>query len=290
MRIDRLYAAGRPVFSFEFFPPKTDDSARQLMRTAEDLREMLSPDFISVTYGAGGSTRGRTLELVSRIQEDLGVTTMAHLTCVGHTRDEVAGVLDKLQSRGVENVLALRGDPPKGEESFRSVEGGFDHASELAAFVRERGDFGIGGACYPETHPESPSAEEDLRWTLHKVRAGVGFLVTQLFFDNADYLHFVEQARAAGIDVPIVPGIMPITNVSQIERFTKMCGARIPAELHDRLRRYQDDAPTVMAMGIEHAVRQCRGLLDAGAPGIHFYTLNKSHATRSILAAIKPLD
>ena len=290
MSIPECYRSGDPVFSFEFFPPKTDEAARTLMQTAADLREMLAPDFISVTYGAGGSTRGRTLEVVSRMQNDLGIRSMAHLTCVGHTKDEIRGVVDRLVERGVRNVLALRGDPPKGDTAFVPTEGGFQHASELAAFLQDSyAELGIGGACYPEDHPESSSTDDDMRWTAHKVESGVRFLITQLFFDNADYFRFVERARAAGIDVPIVPGIMPITNVSQIERFTKMCGAKIPAELHERLQRFQADPQTVVAIGIEHAIRQCRELLERGAPGLHFYTLNKSHVTRSILAAIKTL-
>ena len=289
MRVADLYGHGRPIFSFEFFPPKTDEAARELLRTMGDLREMLAPDFVSVTYGAGGSTRGRTMELVSRVQSELGITAMAHLTCVGHNRDELREVVDRLVGRGIQNILALRGDPPRGETEFVAAEGGFRHGSELASFLRENYDVCIGGACYPESHPESTDAGADLAWTRHKVECGASFLITQLFFDNEDYFSFVERARAAGITVPIVPGIMPITSVSQIERFTKMCGAKIPAELHERLRRYQDDPSIVMANGIEHAIRQCRRLLDAGVPGVHFYTLNKSHATRSILAAIKDI-
>jgi methylenetetrahydrofolate reductase (NADPH) len=289
VRIEEAYGDHEPVFSFEFFPPKTDEAAAKLLETAADLREMVAPDFISVTYGAGGSTRERTLELVVRIQRELGITTMAHLTCVGHDQDEIREVVDKLVGEGIENLLALRGDPPKGEERFVKPAGGFGYASELAAFLRSQYDVGVGGACYPESHPESPSADEDLRWTKHKVASGARFLITQLFFDNADYLGFVERARAAGVEAPIVPGIMPITNVSQIERFTKMCGARIPADLHERLHRYQDDPSSIMACGIEHAIGQCRELLERGAPGLHFYTLNKSHATRSILAAIRAL-
>ncbi len=289
MKIAELFGRGRPVFSFEFFPPKTDEAAGTMLSTIRDLGEMLAPDFVSVTYGAGGSTRGRTVELVSRIQSELGLTTMAHLTCGGHTEAELAAILARLQSRGIRNVLALRGDPPSGTGPFVKTAGGFGHASELACFVREGFPLCIGGACYPEAHPESPSPEEDLRWTAHKVECGVEFLITQLFFDTEDYFRFVERAREAGIRVPLVPGIMPVTSVSQIERFTKMCGARIPEELHSRLARFQDDSSIVMAIGIEHAIRQCRRLLEAGAPGIHFYTLNKSHATRSILAAVKAL-
>jgi methylenetetrahydrofolate reductase (NADPH) len=222
------------------------------------------------------------------MQSELGLTTMAHLTCVGHTKDELAALLARLASRGIKNVLALRGDTPGGAK-FEPLPGGFAHASELATFVRERGRFCIGGACYPEKHPESPDADEDLRWARHKVECGAEFLITQLFFDSEDYFRFVERAREAGIAVPIVPGVMPITSVSQIERFTKMCGAKIPEDLRARLKRFEDDPSVVMAIGIEHAIRQCRRLLEAGAPGVHFYTLNKSHATRSILAAVKAL-
>ena len=287
MRVSELYRAKRPVFSFEFFPPKTDAAADALIRTVGDLREAHDPDFVSVTYGAGGSTRARTLELVTRIQSELGLLAMAHLTCVGHTQAEIGEVVDRLVAAGVENVLALRGDPPKGQEGFVKTEGGFGHASELAGFLRESYEIGIGGACYPENHPESNDVESELRWTAHKVDSGVEFLISQLFFDNADYFRFVERARSAGIEVPIVPGIMPITNVAQIERFTKMCGAKIPDALGERLHRFEDDPSVVMAIGIEHAIKQSRELLDGGAPGLHFYTLNKSHATRSILAAVR---
>ncbi|HED64772.1 MAG TPA: methylenetetrahydrofolate reductase [NAD(P)H], partial [Planctomycetes bacterium] len=283
MKIEDLYRREKPVFSFEFFPPKTDEAARDLLRTTADLRELLAPDFISVTYGAGGSTRGRTIELVSRIQGDLGIPSMAHLTCAGHTKGELSDILDRLARRGIENVLALRGDPPRGETEFRPAEGGFTHASDLIGLAAEHGGFSIGGACYPESHPESPNFEADLRWTRYKVDCGVSFLITQIFFDNEDYFRFVDRAHEAGIRVPIVPGIMPITNVAQIERFTKMCGATIPDDLNRRLQRFADDPSTVMAIGIEHAIRQCRRLIESGVPGAHFYTLNKSHATRSIL-------
>ena len=289
MRIDELHGQGHPVFSFEFFPPKTDQGARNLMQAAEELKGVVAPDFISVTYGAGGSTRERTLEVVTRIQNDLGINAMAHLTCVGHTVDEIREVVGSLIGNGIENVLGLRGDPPQGEETFVATEGGFAHASELIEFLEDNYQVGIGGACYPEAHPESTSATDDLRWTKEKVDCGASFLITQLFFNNDDYFSFVNRAREAGIDVPITPGIMPITNVSQVKRFTGMCGARIPDELLERLNRYEDDPASVMATGIEHAIEQCRGLLEGGAPGVHFYTLNKSLATRSILAALKAL-
>jgi methylenetetrahydrofolate reductase (NADPH) len=275
------------VFSFEFFPPKTDAGAESLMRTVADLKASVEPDFVSVTYGAGGSTRDRTHEIVTRIQNELGTPAMAHQTCVGATRDEIAANVERLLAAGVENVLALRGDAPADAAAFVPQAGGFAHATDLIAFLEGRFELSVGAACYPESHPESPDADEDLRWTKAKVERGARFLITQLFFDNSDYFGFVERARAAGIGAPIVPGVMPITNVAQIERFTRMCGARIPERLLDRLRPVQDDPGAVMAIGIEHAIEQCRGLLADGAPGLHFYTLNKSHATRGILAALK---
>jgi len=287
VNIKDLHGQGHPVFSFEFFPPRTDEAAERLMETVAELGSVVSPDFVSVTYGAGGSTRGRTLECVTRIQHELGITAMAHLTCGGHDAGEVASLVDRLVESEITNILALRGDPPQDSEGFVPVDGGFAHASDLMEYLRGRGDVSFGGACYPEAHPESSDGAEDMRWTRHKIDCGAEFLVTQLFFDNAHYFRFVDDARAAGIDVPITPGIMPITNVSQIERFTKMCGAEIGTELHDRLHAHEDDPAAVMAIGIEHAIEQCRGLLEGGAPGIHFYTLNKSLATRSILAAVK---
>ncbi len=286
-RISEIYLRGEPVFSFEFFPPKTDKGAENLMQTAADLAESVEPDFISVTYGAGGSTRDRTHQIVTRIQSELGVTGMAHLTCVGATAEEIGDVVGRLEAAGVRNVLALRGDAPEGTEGFEATDGGFAYASNLIAFLSERHDVCIGGACYPEAHPEATSAEADLAFAKLKQDAGASFLTTQLFFDVSLYNAFVERARAAGITIPIVPGIMPVTNVSQVERFTRMCGASIPDELLDRLRPVQEDAGAVMATGIEWAITQCRDLLEAGAPGIHFYTLNKSHATRSILAALR---
>ncbi|MCK6446008.1 MAG: methylenetetrahydrofolate reductase [NAD(P)H] [Planctomycetes bacterium] len=285
MRIGNKFGRGRPVFSFEFFPPKTDEGAQQLMRTVASLKKAMAPDFVSVTYGAGGSTRERTLDVVARIQKELNLTAMAHLTCVGSSPAEIEQIVGALTKKGIENVLGLRGDKPKDAPAALATD--LQHASDLIEFVKGRFDVDVGGACYPERHPESSDKRADLEWTVHKVKKGADFLVTQLFFDNRDYFQFVERARDAGIRVPIVPGIMPITNVSQIERFTKMCGASIPHGLLENLREEAVDPAAVMAIGIEHAIKQCRGLLEAGAPGIHFYTLNKSHATRSVLAAIK---
>jgi methylenetetrahydrofolate reductase (NADPH) len=287
MRIGAKHGRGKPVFSFEFFPPKTDEGTKNLLATVADLRDVLAPDFVSVTNGAGGSTRARTLALVARIQRELDITAMAHLTCVGATESALMDEVRGLTQAGIENILALRGDAPQDTGVFSPTAGGFAHASDLAAFLQANFDVEIGGACYPEGHVESTDRETDLDWTVHKVRQGVDFLITQLFLDNADYFAFLNRARDRGIRVPIVPGIMPITNVAQVERFTKMCGARIPPELQARLRRFQDDPAAVMALGIEHAIVQCRGLLEGGAPGLHFYTLNKSWATRSILAAVR---
>ena len=290
MRIDRLYDRDQPVFSFEFFPPKTDKGAANLMRTVADLKSAVEPDFVSVTYGAGGSTRDKTHAVVTEIQRDLGIRSMAHQTCIAATRDDIEQNVQALLDAGVVNVLALRGDQPQ-DEDFTPPADGFSNATDLIGFLRERfGDeLSIGAACYPEVHPEAESAERDLHWTKVKQDLGAGFLVSQLFFDTGEFLAYVKRAEAAGVTCPIVPGIMPITNVAQIERFTKMCGASIPQDLYDRLKAVQDDPGAVMATGVEHAITQCRELLEAGVQGLHFYTLNKSHATRSILAAIRQL-
>lgn len=286
MKIATLFDKGAPVVSFEFFPPKTEEGVEQLYRTVEELRRC-RPSFVSVTYGAGGSTRDRTLELVSRIQRDLGVTTMAHLTCVGSTRAEIGTVLKRLSDSGIQNVLALRGDPPKGETEFRPVDGGFRYASELIAFIRDQGlDFCVGAACYPEGHVETRDLERDLGNLVQKVAAGADFLISQLFFDNEDYRAFLRRARAVGITLPIVPGLMPVTNVGQTERFTQLCGSRIPQELHRRLRIVANDPAAVVATGVQWTVDQGRSLLREGAPGLHFYTLNRSSATLAVHAAL----
>lgn len=284
--IDALENADYPIFSFEFFPPKTPAGEEKLWAALEDLKD-LKPTYVSVTYGAGGSTRSKTVGIVRKIKTELGIEAMAHLTCVGATKDEIRSVLDELWSGGIRNVLALRGDPPKGEERFTATEGGFAYSNELAGFIKESWDFSIGGACYPEGHVEAPSAYQDLSNLKKKVDAGVQFLITQLFFDNRFYFDFVDRARAAGINVPIIPGIMPIQNVEQIKRFTKMCGATIPEQLMRELDRRADTPERVYELGVLHATIQCLGLIQGGAPGIHFYTLNKSPATRDILAAIR---
>jgi methylenetetrahydrofolate reductase (NADPH) len=286
MKIASLFGRGTPVVSFEFFPPKTAEGVESLYRTVDELRSC-RPSFVSVTYGAGGSTRDRTIELVTRIQQGLGITTMAHLTCVGSTRREIREVLERLVGSGIENVLALRGDPPKGETEFKPVPGGFRHASELIAFIREQGfDLCVGGACYPEGHVEERDLRRDLEHLVTKVESGADFLITQLFFDNDDLRAFVRRARAAGIELPIVPGLMPVTNVAQVQRFTQMCGARIPQELSRRLQRVERDPAAVVATGVHWTIEQGRALLGDGAPGLHFYTLNKSSATLAVHAAL----
>jgi len=287
MKIRNRLNPSDPCFSFEFFPPKTPEGTANLLKTLEELAP-LQPGFVSVTYGAGGSTRDRTVELVTRIKRETNIETMAHLTCLGHSRDELRQLLGRLAEARVENVLVLRGDPPQGERTFVPTEDGFRYASELARFIREEDfNFCLGGACYPEGHVETGSREEDLRHLKAKVDAGLDFVITQLFFDNAFYFDFVERARRMGINVPIVPGIMPITNYEQVTRFTRMCGATVPMRLGLQLERVKDQPEALVQLGVAHATVQCMELLQRGVPGIHFYTLNKSPATRMIVSALR---
>lgn len=290
MQIRDLLARKQPLFSFEFFPPKSDEAGAQLERTIGDLVP-LEPDYVSVTYGAGGSTREKTIDIVSRIKRETGLESMAHLTCVGSSADELRFVLERLNDAGVENVLALRGDPPKGQKEFTAAEGGFRYASELTGFIREHfeGKFSVGAAAYPEKHVECGNPAVDLANLKRKVDAGADFLITQLFFDNRKYFEFVDNARAAGITVPIIPGIMPITNASQVERFTMLCGATLPFRLAAELDRRRNDGQAVMQLGVAHATAQCIELLQSGAPGIHFYTLNRSTATMQVLTALRTI-
>ncbi len=275
-----------PVFSFEFFPPKDSEGVERLFETIAELRPY-EPAYVSMTYGAGGSTQRLTAELVRRIKHEVGIEAMAHLTCASATREELAAVLDQFRGYAIENVIALRGDPPRGETTFKKTEGGFGNAVELVALLRARYDFCIAAACYPEKHIEAPDAETDLGHLKEKVEAGVDFLITQLFFDNADYFRFVERARKAGISVPIIAGIMPITNLSQVKRFTALCGSSIPVPLLERLEATAADPDSVRAVGVDHATEQCRELIARGAPGVHFYTLNRSLASRHILDRLR---
>ena len=278
-----LLKAQGPLFSFEFFPPKTPEGDEALFQTIAELKAF-RPAFVSITYGAGGSTREKTVDWAVRIRE-MGLTPLAHLTVVGSSRKDLEALLQGLLVKGIENVLALRGDPPKGAFPFIPHPEGFRYASEFVAFIRERfgSAFSLGGAAYPEGHPESESLEADLRHFKAKVEAGLDFAITQLFFNNAHYFGFLERARKVGIEIPILPGLMPITSYAQLRRFTEVCGASIPGPLLSRLERHQDDPEAVLEIGVEHATKQAEELLRAGVVGIHFYTLNRSPATRMVL-------
>lgn len=285
--IYRESSGKRPVFSFEFFPPKTPEGEKGLYAAIRELRE-LQPDFVSVTYGAGDSTQARTREWVTSIQNEHGILAMAHFTCVGASRPEILQSMRALKDAGIRNIMALRGDPPKGETAFVPPVDGLSHASELIAFIQSSGlDLCTGGACYPEVHPQAESPEADLLHLKEKVDAGASFLVSQLFFENRVYFDFVKKCRGIGIGIPVVPGIMPITQLQQIERFTQMAGCKIPSSLVNELRAHGDDPAAIRRISIEFAVKQCRELIDAGAPGLHFYTLNQSHATMEIMRALK---
>jgi methylenetetrahydrofolate reductase (NADPH) len=287
MRIDQILASkGEPVFSFEFFPPRTPEGMDGLWEALGILRE-LGPDYVSVTYGAGGATRDGTVEVSSRLRNKLGLETMTHLSCVGETVEGLEAMLGRIEASGIENLLALRGDPPRGETEFKRPAGGLSSAAELAAFVSERNDLAIGGSCFPEVHPEADSLEADLAYLRTKVEGGASFLITQLFFDNRVFFDWLAAARRAGIDVPIIPGVMPITSYAQIRRFCEICEATIPEPLADAMEALDGDADAEQELGIAYAARQCEDLLAAGAPGIHFYTLNKAPATRAILGALR---
>jgi len=286
MRIDQALDEVRPCFSFEFFPPKTDEGMENLWNALSELRHD-EPTYVSVTYGAGGTTRDRTIDITKRIKSELGIEAMAHFTCVGATVDELRKTLDEMREAGIENVLALRGDPPQGQDEWTATEGGLSYSTELAKLIDENYDFTIGAACFPEVHIASPSLEQDLDVLKKKVAAGVSFVITQLFFDNDLYFEFVDKARGAGIDIPIIPGIMPIAGYGQIQRITKMCGATLPDTLQHELDVRQDNPQAITDLGVAYATLQCSELLARGAPGIHFYTLNRSPATRSILAALR---
>jgi methylenetetrahydrofolate reductase (NADPH) len=286
MRIDEIIARDTPVFSFEFFPPKDQAGEERLYRALSEL-QTLEPAFVSVTYGAGGSTREKTIEIVKRIRDEYGLEAMAHFTCVGATVPELRATLEEMRGAGIDNVLALRGDPPAGETEWTKTEGGLEYSRELVELISADYPFAIGAACFPETHIHATSPEDDLRYLGEKVRAGVDFLITQVFFDNSYYFDFVARARSAGVDAPIIPGIMPITRVGQVEKMAAMCGSAIPDALRRELHARADDAEAVLDFGVAYATLQCAELLAAGAPGIHFYTLNRSPATRAILSALK---
>ena len=282
MQIKDILKHDRPVFSLEFFPPKSSDEMEQLFHTLNNIKR-LDPSFISVTYGAGGGTRDKTLEIVERAKSELGLESAAHLTCIGHSKREVSGILGELVRAGIENVVALRGDPPKGEPRFTPHPEGFHHASELTAFIRESYDLCIAVAGYPEGHIESPDKETDWAYLQEKVKAGADLIITQLFFENEYFFDFEEKMRERGVSVPIIPGIMPMTNYQQILRFTRVCGASIPDTVVRDLEAIQNQPELVHRYGVEYATEQCRGLIEHGVPGVHFYTLNRSRATQEII-------
>lgn len=285
MRIPDLLGGERPSFSFEFFPPKSAEGVAELFATIDRLSR-LEPDFVSVTYGAAGSTRDGTVEISTRIKRDLGIETMAHLSCVGETRGALEAILERLAEGGIENVLALRGDPPHGEDRFTPREGGLESSTELANLVRERGGFGIGGSSFPEVHPEAASPEADIAYLGEKVEAGVGFLITQLFFDNAVFFDWLREVRAAGIEVPVIAGVMPIRSYAGIKRFCALCDARIPEPLDQALAACGGDPDAERALGTAYAARQCEELLAGGVDGLHFYTLNQADSTLAALGAL----
>jgi methylenetetrahydrofolate reductase (NADPH) len=287
MRITEILTReDRPAFSFEFFPPKTPKGEENLDRALADL-EPMQPDYVSVTYGAGGSTREKTIDIVSRLREDYGLEAMAHLTCVNATVDDLRRTLDQMRDAGVENVLALRGDPPQGQERWTKTEGGLEYSRELVAMLRDEYEFTVGGAAFPETHIHATSADDDLRYLKDKVDAGAEFLITQMFFDNRCYFEFVERARAIGITVPIIPGVMPILSTDGIKRMTELSAARLPDGLVRELDARRGDDEAVAELGVSYATLQAADLLAGGAPGIHFLTLNRSPATRAILSALR---
>ena len=288
MRIDELLASqDRPLFSFEFFPPKTPEGETNLQRALREL-EPLAPDYVSVTYGAGGTTRETTIDIVASLKDDFGIEAMAHFTCVNATREELRATLDRMRDAGVENVLALRGDPPAGQERWTKTEGGLEYSRELVELIRaEYPEFVVGGAAFPETHIHATSPEDDIGFLKAKVDAGMQFLITQLFFDNAHYFDFVARAREAGVEVPIIPGVMPITSYEGVKRMTTLSAAELPAGLERELEVRRDDPEAVAELGVSYATLQAADLLARGAPGIHFITLNRSPATRAILSALR---
>jgi methylenetetrahydrofolate reductase (NADPH) len=283
MKISAAYGPGKFGLSFELFPPKLVETEADLYRNLPELLAF-KPSFITCTYGAGGSTRDKTLEIVATIRRKHQISVASHLTCVEATRDQLREYLKAATEQGVENIVALRGDPPKGAARFEATVGGLRYANELVSLIRaEFPDFGVAVAGYPETHQEAASPEDDLHNLRRKVDAGADAVITQLFYDNEDFFRFRDRCEALGIRVPIVPGLLPITSFKQIQRITSLCKAKLPDDLVRRLSEAGDDLGSQTEVGIEHATRQTKGLLDAGIPGIHFYVLNKSQATSRIL-------
>lgn len=287
-RISDKLANGYPLFSVEFFPPKNEEGARQILRTAHRIKEHIDPDFVSITYGAGGSTRERTQEYAELIRLIFDFDIMPHLTCVGHSRDELKGIIERFREAGFRNIMTLRGDPPKGDTEFKPHPDGLTYASELASFIKELyPDFCLGVAGYPEKHPESADASSDMQWLKHKVDQGADFITTQLFFENDDYYRFVDDARKAGIDVPIVAGILPAVSTGQLRRFCDMCGSTIPAKLNAQLDAAGEDTDKIVEVGIEWAYNQIVDLVHNGVPGIHLYLLNRAHSAIEVIRRLR---
>jgi methylenetetrahydrofolate reductase (NADPH) len=282
---DACRATGRPAISFEFFPPKTDEGDRALLEKTVPALMSLSPDYCSVTYGAGGSTREKTLGIVERIQNEHGLTAMAHLTCVNSTIVQLEDVIADARARGIKNILALRGDPPGGNGPWMPTPGGFTYSKDLVAFLRKIGGFSIGTAGFPEGHIAQQAGKEvDWGYLRDKVQAGADFVITQLFFDNEDYFRFVEYVtKNLGVTVPLIPGIFPVISAKQAKKFTELCGSKLPEAFTGRLDELGDDDEAVIDFGIEYATRQCEELLKFGVPGLHFYTLNKARSTTAIV-------
>ena len=281
MKISEIFKKKDKTFSFEFFPPKTDKAMSDLINAVTSLKGN-NPDFVSVTYGAMGTTQDTTLSVIDIIQNKLNLTAMSHLTCVGSTAHQIQTTLDQLKSMNIENIMALRGDPPAGSNEFIYTPGGFRNGSDLIKFINASGNFSIGAAGYPEGHIESESLTDDLNFLKLKQDNGADFIVTQLFLDNSYYYNFRESAQDKGINIRLIPGIMPVTNIKQINKFSELCGCTIPARLKKSLERVRNDPESIRKIGIEHAINQGKNLLENGAPGLHFYTLNKSPETQEI--------
>ncbi len=285
LKIREILKETRPI-SFEFFPPRTAEGIPAVLETLDELKPYC-PDFVSVTYGAGGSTRAFTEEITLQIKRNAGVEVMAHLTCVGQNKEEIIEVLERLEAEGVENIIALRGDPPRGSTEFVPMEGGFQHATDLLQHIKSNFNFGVAAACYPEGHTESVDLDTDLKYVKQKVENGADFLITQLFYDNRYFFDFVDRARAGGIEVPIIPGVLPVLNAEQVRRFTKLSGSEIPPALDRLLDKYADNDASARDMGVEYATAQVRELWDSGVPGVHFYVLNRSYSVSRILDNLK---
>jgi len=286
-RIADIFKNKKLTYSFEFFPPKTEKGLEKLFEVAEEYRA-LAPDWFAVTYGAGGSTRGLTMELVDQSQKRFCVPTMHHFTCVGHSKAELGDIIGEMKSRNIRNILALRGDPPLGVEQWQPAPDGLEYAYQLVELIKERdGFFSIGVAGFPEGHVNAPDRETDTRYLKMKIDAGAEFVITQLFFDNRDYFDYVERARRAGVNVRIIPGILPVTDYKKMKSFCDGCGARIPQRMHDIFAPLENDEKATYNAGLDYVIAQCDELLRGGAPGLHFFTLNRVEPIKEILESVR---